>query len=133
MHQAYCTAVGLREQELPYGNIIAFGTGAAILHYTTLGRARDVPRPSFLIDAGAQLRGYASDITRTHAARSGVESQFKDLLVAMDALQLEVCAAVKPGVDDWDVHLLAHRLIAGLLCQQGIVADCDARARSVPD
>ena len=25
VHQAYCSAVGLREQELPYGNIIAFG------------------------------------------------------------------------------------------------------------
>ncbi len=52
VHQAYCSAVGLREQELPYGNIIAFGEGAAILHYTTLGRRRDVPRPTFLIDAG---------------------------------------------------------------------------------
>ena len=29
VHQAYCSAVGLREQELPYGNIIAFGEGAA--------------------------------------------------------------------------------------------------------
>ncbi len=126
VHQAYCSAVGLREQELPYGNIIAFGTGAAILHYTTLGRTRDVPRPSFLIDAGAQFRGYASDITRTHAARTGVDPQYKDLLVAMDALQLEVCAAVKPGVDYRDVHLLAHRLIAALLCQHGVVAGCDA-------
>ena len=36
VHQAYCSAIDLREQELPYGNIVAFGTGAAVLHYTTL-------------------------------------------------------------------------------------------------
>jgi Xaa-Pro dipeptidase len=75
------------------GNIIAFGTGAAILHYTTLGRRRDVARPSFLIDAGAQYRGYASDITRTHAAQRGADPQFLELLSEMDVLQ-QIVAAV---------------------------------------
>ncbi len=126
VHQAYCSAVGLREQELPYGNIIAFGPGAAILHYTTLGRRRDVPRPTFLIDAGAQFRGYASDITRTHAARSGVDARFVELLQAMEALQLQLCAAVKPGADYREIHLLAHRLIADALCRAGIIVGCDA-------
>ncbi|HEX9206795.1 MAG TPA: Xaa-Pro dipeptidase [Steroidobacteraceae bacterium] len=126
VHQAYCSAIGLREQELPYGNIIAFGEGAAILHYTTLGRRRDVPRPTFLIDAGAQFRGYASDITRTHAARSGVDARYLQLLGAMDALQLQLCAAVQPGMDYRDIHLQAHRLIAAALCQVGVIVGCDA-------
>ena len=126
VHQAYCSAVGLREQELPYGNIIAFGEGAAILHYTTLGRRRDVPRPSFLIDAGAQFRGYASDITRTHAASTGVDDCFLGLLVAMEGLQLQLCAAVRPGVDYRDIHLLAHRLIAGALVDAGVLTGCTA-------
>jgi Xaa-Pro dipeptidase len=126
VHQAYCSAVGLREQELPYGNIIAFGEGAAILHYTTLGRRRDVPRPTFLIDAGAQLRGYASDITRTHAARTGVDARYLELLQAMEALQLQLCAAVQPGTDYRDIHLLAHKLIAAALCRAGVIVGCDA-------
>jgi Xaa-Pro dipeptidase len=125
VHQAYCSAIGLREQELPYGNIVAFGEGAAILHYTTLGRRRDVPRPTFLIDAGAQCRGYASDITRTHAAREGVDAQFVELLASMEALQRELCAAVRPGVDYRDIHLLAHRLIAEALLRAGIITGCD--------
>lgn len=128
VHQAYCSAVGQREQELPYGNIVAFGEGAAILHYTTLGRRRDVPRPTFLIDAGAQCRGYASDITRTHVARSGVDPQFVELLAAMEALQLQLCAAVRPGVDYRDIHLLAHRLIAEALIRAGVIVGCDADA-----
>jgi Xaa-Pro dipeptidase len=129
VHQAYCSAVGLREQELPYGNIIAFGEGAAILHYTTLGRARDVPRPSFLIDAGAQFRGYASDITRTHVA-AGADPTYLELMGAMEQLQLELCAAVKPGVDYRDIHLLAHRLIAGALVQAGVITGCTAEQAS---
>ena len=126
VHQAYCSAVGLREQELPYGNIIAFGEGAAILHYTTLGRRRDVPRPTFLIDAGAQVRGYASDITRTHVAATGGDPLFVELLATMEKLQLELCAAVRPGVDYRDIHLLAHRLIADALCGAGVIVGCDA-------
>jgi Xaa-Pro dipeptidase len=128
VHQAYCSAIGLREQELPYGNIVAFGTGAAVLHYTTLGRRRDVPRPTFLIDAGAQFRGYASDITRTHLARTGVDAQFQDLLAGMEALQLQLCAAVQPDRDYREIHLQAHHLIADLLCRSGIVVNCDAEA-----
>jgi Xaa-Pro dipeptidase len=122
VHQAYCAATGLREQELPYGNIIAFGEGAAVLHYQNLRRERDVPRPSFLIDAGAEVRGYASDITRTYA---GGDAAFGALVAAMDKLQLQLCAAVRAGTDYRDVHLLAHRLIAALLRDADIVG-CDA-------
>jgi Xaa-Pro dipeptidase len=125
VHQAYCSALGLREQELPYGNIIAFGEGAAILHYTALGRSRDVPRPTFLIDAGGQFRGYASDITRTHAA-AGADPTYLQLMASMEKLQLELCAAVKPGVDYRDIHLLAHRLIAGALVDAGVIRGCTA-------
>ena len=126
VHQAYCSATGLREQELPYGNIVAFGTGAAILHYTSLGRRRDVPRPTFLIDAGAQCRGYASDITRTHLARAGVDARFAQLHAAMEALQQQLCAAVRPGTDYREIHLLAHRLIAAALVETGVIVGCDA-------
>jgi Xaa-Pro dipeptidase len=127
VHQAYCSSIGMREQELPYGNIIAFGPGAAVLHYTTLQRRRDVPRDSFLIDAGAQFRGYASDITRTHVARgAGVDPQFVALLEAVESLQQRLCAMVLPGTDYRDIHLAAHHHIAEALCSSGIVAGCDA-------
>ena len=119
-HLAYCAAVGQRDEELPYGNIIAFNEGAAVLHYQHLDRGRGGARRSFLIDAGAQFRGYAADITRTYAAQGG---EFADLVSGMDALQLKLCAAVTDGTDYRDIHLLAHREIAGLLRQAGVI-DC---------
>ncbi len=121
-HMAYCAAAGVREEELPYGNIVAFNEGGAVLHYQHLDRDRRGPRRSFLIDAGAQLRGYASDITRTW---SGADAEFSALVSAMDALQQRLCAGIRPGRDYRDVHLEAHRAIGALLHEAGIVR-CDA-------
>jgi Xaa-Pro dipeptidase len=122
VHQAYCSAAGLREQELPYGNIIAFGTGAAVLHYQQLQRERDVPRRTFLIDAGAQVRGYASDITRTYCDG---DAEFAALIAAMDVLQLRLCDAIRAGTDYREVHLQAHWLLAGVLREAGVIG-CSA-------
>jgi len=122
VHLAYCAATGLTEVELPYDNIIAFDTGGAILHNHHRSRERDVPRRSMLIDAGAEFRGYASDITRTYA---GGDHAFEQLIASLDAAQQRICAAVKPGADYRDVHLLAHRLVAGLLHDVGVIR-CDA-------
>ena len=121
-HMAYCQAAGVREEELPYGNIIAYDAGGAVLHYQALDRRRDVPRRSFLIDAGAQFRGYAADITRTWPGR---DAEFAGLVSAMDDLQQELCAGVVPGRDYRDLHLEAHRRIGALLADAGIVR-CDA-------
>ncbi|MCU0765459.1 MAG: Xaa-Pro dipeptidase [Burkholderiaceae bacterium] len=120
-HMAYCAAAGVREEELPYGNIVAFNEGGAVLHYQHLERGRGGPRRSFLIDAGAQVRGYASDITRTW---SGGDAGFTDLVSAMDALQQRLCAGIVAGRDYRDVHLAAHREIGALLHSAGIVR-CD--------
>ena len=120
-HLAYCAATGLQEKELPYGNIVAFNEGAAVLHYQHLDRGRGGPRRSFLIDAGAQFRGYAADITRTYSAEN---AGFTALIEAMDAVEQKLCAAVRSGTDYRDVHLLAHRLIAGLLRDADVI-DCD--------
>ncbi len=65
---------------------------------------------SLLIDAGAQLNGYAADITRTYSASAN--DDFAALIDAMDALQQHVCAEVRPGVDFLVLHVLAHRLLA---------------------
>ena len=122
VHLAYCAATGLTELELPYDNIIAFDTGGAILHNHHRSRERDVPRRSLLIDAGAEFRGYASDITRTYA---GGDRAFEQLVASLDAAQQSICAAVRPGKDYREVHLLAHRLVAGLLHEIGVIR-CDA-------
>jgi Xaa-Pro dipeptidase len=119
IHLAYCRAAGAREEELPYNNIIAFDTHAAVLHYQLLDRSRPPGVKSFLIDAGAQHAGYACDITRTHAAAPG---EFQNLIDALDAAQLGLADLVRPDTDYRDIHLAAHRAIAGILVDQGLVS-----------
>ena len=112
IHLAYCRAVSHTEHELPYGNIVALNEHAAVMHYQH--QARVAPREirSFLLDAGAQYYGYASDITRTWSYKS---RDFGDLVARIDALQQELVGEVRAGLDFIDLHLAAHRKIAGVL------------------
>ena len=109
---AYVRASGQTENELPYPNIVALNENAAVLHYQNLERAAPNPARSFLIDAGAQFNGYASDVTRTYSAR---DDDFAAMIVAMDKLQLQLCAQVRAGIDYAHIHLDAHKRIGKVL------------------
>lgn len=109
---AYIRATGLTENELPYPNIVALNTNTAVLHYQHQERTVPAERRSFLIDAGAQFHGYASDITRTYSQE---DDDFAAMIAAMNEQQLELCSEVRAGVDYADIHLSAHRRIAEIL------------------
>jgi Xaa-Pro dipeptidase len=119
IHQDFVAACGLRELELPYQAIVAVNANAATLHYQQLQRRAVSPRRSMLIDAGAQCHGYASDITRSYAGAH--ESEFAALLAGMEEVQQSLCDAVRPGIDWRDLHLSAHRLVAELLRDAGVI------------
>jgi Xaa-Pro dipeptidase len=117
IHFAYCQAVEHTENELPYGNIIALNEHGAIMHYQHQARQAPAEIRSFLIDAGARVNGYASDITRTY---SYSDSEFQEFVDRLDALQLELVSEVKAGLDFKDLHLLTHRKVADLLVAMGL-------------
>jgi len=119
-HMAYLEACGQREEEMPYNNIVAFNANSSVLHYQQLERQAPAAgqRLSFLIDAGAQFNGYACDITRTYAATDG---EFEALIGAVDEAQQSLCAAVKPGMDYRDLHLLAHHRLAAVLRDADVI------------
>jgi Xaa-Pro dipeptidase len=112
IHLAFLAATAQNETELPYGSIVALNEHCATLHYQLRDRAAPRQLNSLLIDAGASAAGYASDITRTWAARPG---HFASLVQGMDQLQLQLCGQVRAGVDWRDLHMETHGLIASLL------------------
>ncbi|MGH9458093.1 MAG: Xaa-Pro dipeptidase [Thermoanaerobaculia bacterium] len=118
IHQAYLRATAQNETHLPYGNIVALNENAAVLHYQHQERERPKEVRSFLIDAGATFHGYASDITRTWSAE---KNEFADLVASVDRFQLELCDAVRPGLDYREFHLLAHRKVAETLKAHGLI------------
>ena len=112
IHRVYCKAVSHTDPELPYGNIVAFNHHGAVLHYTDYDRTPPMELRSFLIDAGAQVHGYASDITRTY---SNGDQRFQDLIDRIDMMQQDIVSQVRVGVDYRDLHIKTHKIIAEVL------------------
>ena len=123
--RAFLAASGQTEADLPYNCIIARNEHAATLHYQHYDRSTPRTRHSFLIDAGAQWRGYASDITRTYTANPG--DAFGELIAALDAAQQALIRTIRPGMSYLDLHLDMHRRLCALLVESGLVR-CTAEA-----
>jgi Xaa-Pro dipeptidase len=119
IHQAYLAAAGQIDAELPYSSIVALNEHGAVLHYMDFTRQPPACPRSLLIDAGASASGYASDITRTHAAADAAE--FQALIDAMDANQQSQAAMVRSGRPYAELHLHAHRQLAALLKDHGFI------------
>ena len=115
---AYMQATGQNAAELPYGNIVAYNQNASILHYQYQNTTPPAQRHSFLIDAGANYRGYAADITRTYAANGG---EFAEMIEAMDTIQQELCAGCTVGADYVALHRQTHIKISALLQTHGVL------------
>lgn len=93
---------------LAFGVIVATGSHAALPH----ARPRDVraERGVLLIDIGARVDGYCSDMTRTwldDSCSPTLRSAFKAVLRALEA----GCAAVRPGATGADVDAAARSVL----------------------
>ena len=118
IHMDYLQAISCVDAELPYGNIIALNENAATLHHMQLVREKPAKHLSLLIDAGADYRGYAADITRTYTQQS--DSLFSELISGVTNLQQQIISNIKPGIQYADLHHQAHQLIGKLLAELDI-------------
>jgi Xaa-Pro dipeptidase len=118
IHYAYLTAVRTTESLLPYNSIVALNDRGAILHYE--GKRTEKNGKVLLIDSGADVLGYASDITRTWT-REGCEPLFQEMVERFDRLQQNLCKMVKPGLPYPDLHHQAHVWIGDLLNEVGVL------------
>lgn len=79
-----------------YPPIVAGGARACVLHYTNNnGLLR--PHQMLLVDAGAEYRLYASDITRTYPINGRFRSQQQELYEVVLEAQTAAIQQVKPG------------------------------------
>ena len=98
-----------------YPAIIAGGANACVLHYT----ANDQPLRAgdlVLIDAGCEVSGYASDITRTFPVNGRFSAAQRDLYAVTLAAQEAAIAATRPGAAFHAPHDAAVRvLVQGMI------------------
>jgi Xaa-Pro aminopeptidase len=94
-----------------YTPIVASGERACVLHYVQNdGVLRD--GELLLIDAGCELDGYATDLTRTFPVSGRFSGPQREICELVLAAQAAAIAAVKPGAP-WDApHLAAVNVIA---------------------
>jgi len=98
-----------------YTSIVAAGANACVLHYRA-GDAELKAGELCLIDAGCELGGYASDITRTFPANGQFTPAQRRLYDIVLAAQYAAVAVTKAGKRFTDPHDAATRvLIEGML------------------
>jgi Xaa-Pro aminopeptidase len=103
-----------------YSSIVAAGANACVLHY----RADVAPVRAgelVLIDAGCELDGYASDITRTFPADGKFSGPQRALYDIVLAAQEAAIAMTKPGARFTDPHEAAVRVLAQGMLDVGLL------------
>ncbi|MGH8750869.1 MAG: Xaa-Pro aminopeptidase [Burkholderiales bacterium] len=111
-------------QSPAYTSIVAGGANACVLHYvenSSVLRDGDL----LLIDAGCELDGYASDITRTFPVNgkfSGVQTDIYEMVLAAQDAAIK---AVKPGASwitphDAALKVLAQGMVDLRLCKGSV-------------
>ncbi|MGH8709909.1 MAG: aminopeptidase P N-terminal domain-containing protein [Burkholderiales bacterium] len=102
-----------------YTPIVAGGANACVLHYVE-NSATLKDGDLLLIDAGCELGGYASDITRTFPVNGRFRGPQKDIYQLVFAAQAAAIAVVKPG-NAWDQpHNAALKVLAQGMIDLGL-------------
>jgi Xaa-Pro aminopeptidase len=105
-------------QSPAYTSIVASGANACVLHYSA-NNARVKDGELCLIDAGCELDGYASDVTRTFPVNGTFTGPQKALYEIVLAAQLKAIETAQPGQHCKAPHNAALRvLIQGMLDTQ---------------
>jgi Xaa-Pro aminopeptidase len=103
-----------------YTPIVASGPNACVLHYNANNR-RIRDGELVLIDAGCELDGYASDITRTFPANGRFSPAQRELYELVLAAQQAAFAAIAPGRKYHDAHDAAVRVLAQGMLDCGLL------------
>ncbi len=101
---------------LAFDTIVGGGPNAAVLHVAP-GERPFREGELILIDAGAEYRGYASDVTRTYPASGSFTPEQAEIYGVVRRAGLAAVEACTPGAEWRDVHRITSVVVA-----EGLVA-----------
>ncbi|MEO8809223.1 MAG: aminopeptidase P N-terminal domain-containing protein [Rhodanobacter sp.] len=99
---------------------VASGSNACVMHYQS-NRAPLRDGDLLLIDAGAELDCYASDVSRTIPSNGRYSREQRALYDVVLAAQLAAIKEVRPGQPFDASHVAAVRVLAEGLCELGLL------------
>lgn len=103
-----------------YTGIFGSGDNSAILHYVE-NNQQIKDGDLFLIDAGFEYKGYASDFTRTYPANGKFTGIQAEVYEAVLEAQKQVIEASMPDAKMEDLHIMAAKIMMQGLKDAGIV------------
>jgi Xaa-Pro aminopeptidase len=104
---------------LAFDTIVASGPNSAVLHFPPTRRELRAGE-LVLVDAGAEVRAYASDVTRTYTVGEPTREQ-AELLALVRAANAAATALCTPGTEWRDVHRAAALVIGEGLVSFGLL------------
>lgn len=107
-------------QRTSFDTIIASGANSAVLHFPPTARTLAAGE-LVLVDSGADVDGYACDVTRTYPADGRFTPEQRDLYSVVLAAEERAVAGCRAGVEFKDLHLGAARDIAVGLADFGLL------------
>ena len=108
-------------QSVAYNSIVATGRNACVLHYRA-GDAELKDGDLLLIDAGCELDGYASDITRTFPVNGRFSGPQRALYDIVLEAQRAAASRTLPGARWNEGHDAAVRVLAQGMIDEGLLA-----------
>ncbi|TAH45806.1 MAG: Xaa-Pro aminopeptidase [Betaproteobacteria bacterium] len=103
-----------------YTSIVASGANACVLHYVENNRRME-DGDLLLIDAGCELDGYASDITRTFPVSGRYSGPQRDIYQLVLDAQHAARAEIRPGAHWNQPHEAAVKVLAQGLIDLGLL------------
>ena len=110
----------MHDAQPAYASIVGAGANACILHYRD-NRAKSRDGELVLVDAGAEYRGYAADITRTFPVNGRFSKEQRALHDLVCAAQAAALAQARPGVAYEAGHEAAVATLAEGLLSLGLL------------
>lgn len=108
------------DAEPAYGSIVGAGSNACVLHYRA-NNAQVKDGDLVLIDAGAEYRGYAADITRTLPVNGKFGKEQRALHDLVGKAQAAALAQAKPGIAYEAGHDVAVQTLTEGLLELGLL------------
>lgn len=103
-----------------YPSIVAGGANACVLHYVANDRRLNEGE-MLLIDAGCELDGYASDITRSFPVNGRFSAAQRDVYQLVLEAQAAARAMIRPGANWNEPHEAAVKVLAQGMLDLGLV------------
>jgi Xaa-Pro aminopeptidase len=106
--------------DLAFDSIVGSGPNSAVLHFPPTHR-RLQPGELVLVDAGAEYRGYDSDITRTYPVSGELTPEQSELHAIVRRALENATERCLPGTEFRDIHRSAQLTIAEGLADLGFL------------